>query len=221
MRHLFHALFSEHTAPWHRRGSHSHHCHGHDHHGRGHGRSRGGRGGGSMDGQDGGGNLMRGRKFSSDDLQLLLLALLAERPSHGYELIKALQTRTEGFYSPSPGMVYPALTYIEELGYANVSLDSNKKSYSLSAEGQAYLASQQARVDELFAGIAHMARKMKYLRGAMSEEAAADESGWLPEFIEARRRLKRALMMKSEAGPDEQRRIAAILARATAEIEQP
>jgi DNA-binding PadR family transcriptional regulator len=174
-----------------------------------------------MDGPDGGGNLMRGRKFSSDDLQLLLLALLAERPSHGYELIKALQTRTEGFYSPSPGMVYPALTYIEELGYANVSLESNKKSYSLSAEGQAYLASQQARVDELFAGIAHMARKMKYLRGAMSEEAAADESGWLPEFIEARRRLKRALMMKSEASHDEQRRIAAILARATAEIEQP
>lgn len=49
----------------------------------------------------------RGRKFSADDLQLLLLSLLEEKPSHGYELIKALETRTNGFYKPSPGVVYP------------------------------------------------------------------------------------------------------------------
>ncbi|MFP4906529.1 PadR family transcriptional regulator, partial [Paraburkholderia sp. BR14261] len=46
----------------------------------------------------------RGRKFTSEDLQLMLLVLLAERPSHGYELIKALDARSNGFYSPSPGM---------------------------------------------------------------------------------------------------------------------
>jgi len=162
---------------------------------------------------------MRGRKFSSDDLQLLLLALLAERPSHGYELIKALHTRTEGFYSPSPGMVYPALTYIEELGYAEVTLDGNKKSYSLSPAGVAYLASMQARVDELFAGLAYMAQKMKYFRGAVSEESGGEEgSGWLSILVEARRALKRALLMKSEAGHEEQQRIAAILTRAADEI---
>jgi len=162
---------------------------------------------------------MRGRKFSSDDLQLLLLALLAERPSHGYELIKALHTRTEGFYSPSPGMVYPALTYIEELGYAIVTLDGNKKSYSLSPEGVAYLASMQSRVEELFAGLVHMAQKMKYFRSAISEETIVEEgAGWLPIFVEARRALKRALMMKSEASHEEQQRIAAILARATDDI---
>src|SRR5579871_6237691 len=61
-----------------------------------------------------------GRKLSSADLQLLLLALLAEKPSHGYELIKALEERTTGYYSPSPGMVYPALTYLEEIGHASV-----------------------------------------------------------------------------------------------------
>jgi DNA-binding PadR family transcriptional regulator len=195
------------------------HCHGGDRHGdgRGHGAGRG-HGGGRA--PDGGGNFMRGRKFSSDDLQLLLLALLAERPSHGYELIKALHTRTEGFYSPSPGMVYPALTYIEELGYANVTLDSNKKSYSLAPEGVAYLASMKTRVEELFAGLAHMAQKMKYLRGALSEDGTPEDNnaGWLPIFVEARRALKRALLMKSEAGHDEQQRIAAILARATDEI---
>jgi len=201
----------------------SRHCHGSDHHGRGGDRGHSGRGGGGggrgHGGSDGGGNFMRGRKFSSDDLQLLLLALLAERPSHGYELIKALHTRTEGFYSPSPGMVYPALTYIEELGYAIVALDGNKKSYSLSPEGVAYLASMQSRVEELFAGLVHMAQKMKYFRSAISEETIVEEgAGWLPIFVEARRALKRALMMKSEASHEEQQRIAAILARATDDI---
>ena len=195
------------------------HCHSGERHGggRGHGGHGGGRSSGG--GSDGGGNFMRGRKFSSDDLQLLLLALLAERPSHGYELIKALHTRTEGFYSPSPGMVYPALTYIEELGYAIVTLDGNKKSYSLSPEGVTYLASMQSRVEELFAGLVHMAQKMKYLRGAISEETIVEEgAGWLPVFVEARRALKRALLMKSEASHEEQQRIAAILAHATDEI---
>ena len=60
----------------------------------------------------------RGRKMGSVDLRLVLLTLLAERPSHGYELIKSLEERSGGFYSPSPGMVYPALTWLEEVGYA-------------------------------------------------------------------------------------------------------
>jgi len=224
MRRFLHQIFSEASEHYEHHRRHGHHCHGEDRHGRGE-RSRGGRGGPggrSPMGGDDGGNFMRGRKFSSDDLQLLLLALLAERPSHGYELIKALHARTDGFYSPSPGMVYPALTYIEELGYADVTLQSNKKSYSLSPAGQVYLDSMQARVAELFAGLAHMARKMQYVRGAISEETGAPENAaWLPLFVEARRALKHALMMKSEASHDEQRRIAAILARATDEINHP
>ncbi len=61
-----------------------------------------------------------GRKLGSADLQLLILRLLDEKPSHGYEIIKALDEHSNGFYVPSPGMVYPALTYLEELGFATV-----------------------------------------------------------------------------------------------------
>jgi DNA-binding PadR family transcriptional regulator len=199
--------------------SRRHQCHSGGHRGRPadqphHG---GGRGRGSSD--DGSGAFMRGRKFSSEDLQLMLLALLAERASHGYELIKELQTRSGGFYSPSPGMIYPALTYIEELGYAAVAIASNKKSYSLLPAGHVYLNAHRTRVDELLAGLIHMARKMQYLRGAIAEESSAGErEGWLPVFVEARLALKRTLLLKSAAAPDEQRRIAAILARATEEI---
>ena len=71
-----------------------------------------------MEGGMGGRGFGMGRKLGSSDLQLLILKLLAEKPRHGYELIKELDERSKGFYVPSPGMVYPALTY--QIGRAHV-----------------------------------------------------------------------------------------------------
>ncbi|KAG1453732.1 hypothetical protein G6F57_015663 [Rhizopus arrhizus] len=113
-------------------GHHGHHAH-HPHHPR-HAASGGdwvsgppaGRGDADGVGGDGRG-FTRGRRVSADDLQLMLLGLLEQSPSHGYELIKALGTLSNGFYTPSPGMVYPALTYLEELGYATVVQEGAKK----------------------------------------------------------------------------------------------
>ncbi|MEM5398836.1 PadR family transcriptional regulator [Paraburkholderia unamae] len=161
----------------------------------------------------------RGRKFTSEDLQLMLLVLLAERPSHGYELIKALDARSNGFYSPSPGMVYPALTYLEELGYVSVTLEGNRKRYELSPEGRTYLEANRERADLILAKLTHFGRKMEVMRRAMAGEDPAEGSAWVRELIEARRALKRALLRRTDAAPEEQRRIAAILARATEEIE--
>ncbi len=166
--------------------------------------------------------LTRGRKFSSDELQLMLLALLEHRPAHGYELVKALQSRSGGHWAPSPGMVYPALTYIHEIGYASVSLESNKKSYALLPQGRVYLDEHRAEAEELLATLVHLARKMKYIQGAMAADGEASaEDDWLPAFVEARLGLKRALLLKSEAGPEEQKRIAAILVAATRQINDP
>jgi DNA-binding PadR family transcriptional regulator len=181
-------------------------------------------GGGGFDGDgDGfdGENLRRGRKFSAEDLQLLLLSLLDEKPSHGYELIKALETRTGGFYKPSPGVVYPALTFLEDVGYATVDLEGNKKRYQLSEAGRAYLDQNRARLEQMVARLQHVARKMDFMRRAMSGQPQrdVDEGGWAAELVQARGRLKQALMMRSGATADEQRRIAAILERAADEIE--
>jgi DNA-binding PadR family transcriptional regulator len=200
------------------------HAIGRGHHGH-HGAHGGGRFGG--DGSDfgsGDGRMPRGRKFSSDDLQLLLLALLAEEPRHGYELIKALEVRSNGFYTPSAGMVYPALTYMEELGYVTVEAQGNRKRYAVAEEGEAYLAANRERVDLMFAKLGHFARKMDSVRrafagGGGAEDASENPGGWLPEFTQARRALKHALLLRDNASPEEQRRLAGILARATAEIE--
>lgn len=175
---------------------------------------------GGFDGE--GGGLPRGRKFSSDDLQLLVLDLLAEQPRHGYEIIKALEARSNGFYCPSPGMVYPALTYLEEIAQATVEACGNRKRYHIAEAGSAHLAANRERVELMLAKLSHIGRKMDSVRRAFSGETVegGEETGsWLPEFIQSRRALKHALLLRTDAPIGEQRRIAAILARATAEIE--
>ena len=83
----------------------------------------------------GGRGFFGGRKLGSGELQLVILALLEERPRHGYEIIKALEDTSKGFYAPSPGMVYPALTYLEEVGYATVEAEGSKKLYRITDAG--------------------------------------------------------------------------------------
>jgi len=204
----------------HHHAAHGEHGHGHGH-GRGHGRhGRGGPGGFGF-GDEGG--LPRGRKLSSDDLQLLLLALIAERPSHGYELIKELERRSNGFYVPSPGMMYPALACMEDQGHVTIQLEGNRKRYALSDEGRTHLEAQREHVDLMLARLARAAEKTSLMRNALAEgeggEEGAGRQRWTREFAEARRALRHALQARADVSEAEQGRIAAILARATAEIE--
>jgi DNA-binding PadR family transcriptional regulator len=162
-----------------------------------------------------------GRKLSGDDLQLLILALLADRPYHGYEIIRALEERSGGFYSPSPGMVYPALTYLEELGYASVESEGSKKLYRITGEGRAHLDRNRHVVDAIFAQLAWIGARMEHVREVFSREGPHPDDaprGWGSELLEARRRLRGALSGLGEASDEEQRRVAAILEAAAREI---
>lgn len=164
----------------------------------------------------------RGRKFSSDDLQLLLLSLLEEAPRHGYELIKALETRSNGFYAPSPGMVYPALTYLEELGYATAEMEGSRKRYALSDAGRQHLDANREQVDMMLAKLKHFALKMDSVRRAFTgeeDEEGAEGGRWIPELMEARHAIKHALYRRPPAGREEQLRVANILKQAAADIE--
>ena len=93
-----------------------------------------------------------GRMFDAGELRLVILALIAEKPRHGYEVIKALGERVGGDYSPSPGVVYPTLTLLEDMGYASASVDAaSRKLYAITPEGQAHLAENKAQIDAIFA----------------------------------------------------------------------
>jgi DNA-binding PadR family transcriptional regulator len=198
---------------------HFYHCAGR-HHGR-HGFGPFGRGfmeGGSMGGRGFG----MGRKLASGDLQLLILKLLDEKSHYGYEIIKELDERSKGFYVPSPGMVYPALTYLEEIGHATVAVDGARKLYSITETGKEDLAKNLATADALFAQFGRVGERMDRVRRALDAEDGGEqpdqERHGSRELHRARHDLRLALADKRHSSREEQQRIAAILARAAAEI---
>ena len=92
-----------------------------------------------------------GRMFEQGDLKLVILRLLEEKPRHGYEIIKELESRSAGAYSPSPGTVYPTLTLLEDLGYARaVPEEGGKKIYEITDEGRKHLADNSTTVNDVF-----------------------------------------------------------------------
>jgi DNA-binding PadR family transcriptional regulator len=205
MHHRFHAFFGRH------RGDH--------HHGFGH------FGRGFMEGDLGGRGFGRGRKLSSADLQLLILKLLDERPSYGYEIIRELEQRSKGFYIPSPGMVYPAMTYLEEIGHATVEIDGARKLYAITQAGKEHLEANRAEVEALLEQFGRIGDRMDRLRRAFNTGEGGELSdqprrGGIKELKLARHALQAALVEKWGGSKEEQLRIAEILQRAANEIKR-
>jgi len=94
------------------------------------------------------------RFLEHGDLRLLVLHLIGEAPRHGYELIKAVEDLTGGAYAPSPGVIYPTLTMLEELGQAVAATEGSKKLYSITDAGRAVLAGNKPLVDSILARLA-------------------------------------------------------------------
>jgi DNA-binding PadR family transcriptional regulator len=110
---------------------------------------------GNAGGRRRGGFFRGGRMFEQGDLKYVILQLLAEKPRHGYEVIKELEERFGGAYAPSAGTVYPTLSLLEDLGYATVMPEEGgKKIYSITEEGRRYLEENKSAVDDIFERIA-------------------------------------------------------------------
>jgi DNA-binding PadR family transcriptional regulator len=169
----------------------------------------GGRFGGHRHGGGGRGGRV-GRFFDHGDLRYVLLGLIAEQPRHGYELIKAIEEKFGGMYSPSPGVIYPTLTMLEELGYIRPdSAEGPRKQFVITPEGTAFLAANKAVVDQIFA--------------RMAEAALVYAGGPAPEIRRAMHNLEAALRIRLGRGPlsaDQVRTVTAVLDRAATEIEQ-
>ncbi len=176
-------------------------------------------------GGPGGFGFRSGRKLSSADLQLVILALLEEKPRHGYDLIKAVEERSRGFYSPSPGVIYPALSYLEEAGDAVPESEGTRKLYRLTDAGKAHLEERRAEAKALLEQLAEMGRGMDRLRDAFAGEGEEDEGPFrhagrsaVPELAVAFRLLGSAMAHVRGAPREELLRVAEILRRAAEEI---
>jgi len=202
---------------------------GHRHFGGG---GRHGFSGGPFGGGFRGGGMRTARMLASGDLQLLILLLLSEKPRHGYEIIKAIEEHSSGVYTPSPGMVYPALTYLEETGYAAAAAEGTKKLYSITPEGTAYLAENRAVADDVWGRLAQFGRKLAYWQRQYAEEedvanhfgsgaSGAGRSEWQQmkaEFLGLRDELKAAIYEKLNASIEEKKRVLQILRHTIDEI---
>lgn len=150
-----------------------------------------------------------GRFFDHGDLRLVVLKLIADKPSHGYELIKAIEAAAGGAYAPSPGVIYPTLTLLEEMGYATqAEATGGKKLYTATPEGLSHLEANDAAVKAIF--------------GRM-EASAAGSQAFSPQILRARENLKTALRLKLTTGaltPEQVAAIAKAMDAAAVAIEQ-
>jgi DNA-binding PadR family transcriptional regulator len=113
-------------------------------------------GGGHSRGRRGGGP--RGRVLDGAELRLVLLKLIWEEPRHGYELIKAIEALSGGHYAPSPGMVYPTLTMLAELGQVDETPDGSRKRFSITDAGAQALSDEGAAVAAAMARLEDLAK---------------------------------------------------------------
>ena len=179
---------------------------------------------GRFDSWMGGPGLRAARVIASGDLRLIILALLKEKPRHGYEIIKALEEHSSGMYTPSPGMVYPALTYLEEMGHAAAEADGTKKLYRITEAGAAYLEEHRRSADETLEQLARFGRRMAHFRRRFAEEdeeaedfaedrherRGSERSEWQRvkmEFRGMRDDLRAALREKIDATMEEKKRV--------------
>lgn len=178
------------------------------------GGGRGGRGGGDM--------LRIGRMLAQGDLKLLALSLIAEQPRHGYEIIKLIEEKTAGWYSPSPGVVYPTLTFLEEAGYVTAEMDGAKKRYAITEEGRDYLAANRDFADAIIGRLSEIGLKMGRVRKWMGwNEAGPNQGAELPRLVEAAlENLRDVAREKLEQNRGTETRIVEILARVANDIRE-
>jgi DNA-binding PadR family transcriptional regulator len=163
----------------------------------------GGRGGWGRGGGPG------GRLLGHGDLKLLLLALISEKPRHGYDLIKGVGEKFAGAYSPSPGAVYPLLTMLEEQDLIRSTAEGSKKLYAVTPEGEAFLKENEAAVSGILTRI--------------DMAAASYSSHTAPEAVwEAWKTLKQAMNLPRAPWTEEEaNRIRSILEKAARDIVNP
>ena len=186
------------------------------------GRFGGGLGWGSRHGMGGGDMVRAGRMLAQGDLRLLALALIAEQPRHGYDIMKALEERTAGWYSPSPGIVYPTLTYLEEVGYVTAQQDGTKKLYTITETGKAHLAENRDFVDAVLDRLAAVGHKVTRMRHRLGRDRGDDEDDRsVPQLVRAALdNLRDVAAKRLEADEDAEAKIVEVLARAAAELKK-
>jgi len=143
--------------------------------------------------------------FQKGDLKYVILGLLKDKPRYGYEIIRALEERSHGFYTPSPGVVYPTLQMLEEMSYASAVERDGKKVYTITDEGLKFLAERKDQADEV--------------RSQMRHHWNPENMGMIMEMMHEFGELGRLMKRRGRhTNPEKMQRIREIISQASQEI---
>uniref|UniRef100_Q07JI0 Transcriptional regulator, PadR family n=1 Tax=Rhodopseudomonas palustris (strain BisA53) TaxID=316055 RepID=Q07JI0_RHOP5 len=180
---------------------------------------RGGRRGACGHGKGAGQGMRAGRMLGQGDLKLIVLALIAEQPRHGYDVIKVVEDRAGGRYAPSPGVVYPTLALLEDVGHLTSQPDGAKKLYVITEQGRAYLADQRAGAEAIFSRLAGFATGALPMRRRNRAGRGNAENADLPWLVRAALdNLRDTAGKRLNQDPDTEAEMVAIVARAAGEL---
>jgi DNA-binding PadR family transcriptional regulator len=149
-----------------------------------------------------------GRLFDNGELRLVILSYIAEKPSHGYEIMKGIGEQLGGAYAPSAGVIYPTLSQLEDEGLATVVAEGGKKLYTITEAGRLELEANSARIDALL--------------GRIRQMGEAFGSGRSPKIMRAIHNFKMALKLRFGQGDltaEQIGKIAAIIDAAARDVE--
>jgi DNA-binding PadR family transcriptional regulator len=178
--------------------------------------SRYGYGGSDSMGPD---DIRAGRMLAQGDLRLIALAFIAEAPRHGYEIIKLVEEKTGDWYSPSPGTVYPTLTYLEEAGYVTAAAEGSKKLYTITDEGRAFLAANRPIADIVLARLTAVGERTNRMRRAAEDER--DRRRSMPPLVDAAlTHLRETVSKRLEGDAQLEAQLVEIIARAAADLQR-
>jgi len=150
---------------------------------------------------------LRHRFFEKGDLKYVILDLVKDKPSHGYEIIRALDERFGGFYTPSPGAVYPTLQMLEDMGYVSAAEQDGKKTYSITDEGRKFLETRRTIIDGI--------------RDRMGDFSDPDVRGELRDMMFELRDLGRvfARQARRRMDPERMKQVREVVTKARQDIE--
>jgi DNA-binding PadR family transcriptional regulator len=150
-----------------------------------------------------------GRLFDTGELRFVILSYIAEKPAHGYEIMKGIAEQLGGAYAPSAGVIYPTLSQLEDEGLATVVAEGGKKLYTITDSGRKELEANKERIQTLL--------------GRIRQMGEAFGSGRSPQIMRAIHNFKLALKLRFGQGDltsEQIGKIAAIIDAAARDVEQ-
>jgi len=160
------------------------------------------------------------RLLGHGDLRFVILFFLKERPRHGYEIIKILEQHSAGQYTPSPGVIYPTLTFLEEAGYATSEIQENKKTFSITKTGREFLKNSESMVRDVLERMNHVGKELSRVKNWSENDGASRHRGERDPVQVAIRNFRTEMLTFLDAPDSTKEKLAKLIDRTVVQMKK-